>query len=48
MGYHCWRNDGIPLWHDPNLIADLEQTGSATTADTEAFITAVSEIIFGT
>jgi uncharacterized protein (DUF2126 family) len=38
-----WRNDGRPMWHRPELLADTAESGSATVADAERLARAISE-----
>lgn len=36
--YGCyWRKDGVPVWRDPRLLADIGGAGEATVADAEGF-----------
>ncbi|MBK0401087.1 transglutaminase family protein [Limibaculum sp. M0105] len=39
-----WRRDGVPLWHDPELIA-TERRQDATIADAERFAGALAEAL---
>ena len=38
-----WRADGEPCWHDPSLFADERVPGSATEADAQRFIHALTQ-----
>ena len=38
-----WRSDGVPLWHDPALVADPDRPGGSTEADAERFAKALAE-----
>ncbi len=37
-----WRRDGVPLWEDITLIADVERDYRHTSADAHAFITSLA------
>jgi uncharacterized protein (DUF2126 family)/transglutaminase-like putative cysteine protease len=38
-----WRNDGEPLWRDPQRLADTTRTGEATQDDAKAMIHAIAQ-----
>jgi uncharacterized protein (DUF2126 family)/transglutaminase-like putative cysteine protease len=38
-----WRRDGVPVWHDPALIADQAQPRGAGLADARRFIDALAQ-----
>ena len=38
----CWRADGQPCWHDPSLFADERDTHRYTSADAQAFLSALT------
>jgi uncharacterized protein (DUF2126 family)/transglutaminase-like putative cysteine protease len=38
-----WRKDGVPIWQDPNLIADESRDYGHTPADANRFITRLAE-----
>lgn len=38
-----WRKDGHPIWHKPQLIADIDRNYGHTIADAELFLETLSE-----
>ena len=40
-----WRKDGVPIWHDPNLIADTSQPGNLDPVDAKLFVTQLAKIL---
>ncbi|MGJ0504532.1 MAG: DUF2126 domain-containing protein [Methylocystis sp.] len=38
-----WRRDGMPIWSQPQLIADIDAPKGATTADAEVFVQDLAE-----
>ncbi len=38
----CWRADGEPCWHDPNLFADERELHHYTTEDAQTFLLALT------
>jgi len=38
-----WRRDGMPIWSQPLLIADIDAPKGATTADAEVFVQDLAE-----
>ena len=38
-----WRKDGVPMWHQPELIADLNAKGEFTASHAQKFIQALVE-----
>ncbi|PON19881.1 IMP dehydrogenase, partial [Candidatus Entotheonella serta] len=38
-----WRADGVPIWHDEALVADESVDGGRTTADAQAFLSALGQ-----
>ncbi len=38
-----WRTDGIPLWRDPDLLADISEDYGVTIADAEQFMLHLSD-----
>jgi uncharacterized protein (DUF2126 family) len=38
-----WRRDGLPIWHDPGLVAGENGAGTATKVEAERLLQAVAE-----
>ncbi len=38
-----WRGDGVPLWRNPDLVADERSAGDATILDAERFMNGLTE-----
>ncbi|WP_029916161.1 DUF2126 domain-containing protein [Pelobacter seleniigenes] len=42
--YNCfWRKDGKPIWHNPQLLAELHRTGQLTGQDARRFAEALTD-----